>query len=201
MLAAARKPRPKIRREMTPAARKRKLIKDYVLRRLKEEIEAGPRGTKAKLSRKIGITTAHMTNISASGTRGIGEDVRDKLAAHWGITTAQLEALAQGLPVSGVAPMPDPPYKELTSQLQMLPALQAELLKKDAHWRTSTVVRAVTTYWESPDGAPREGWVKILEAIESGEIDQMSGGAEEASKAAKKQVGPRVKLGKPPHTP
>jgi hypothetical protein len=199
MLAPARKSRTRLG-NVTPD-RRRKMVNDYVTRRFKEEIAAGPRGTASRLARELDISTAHITNLISSKTRQIGEEVRDKLAAHWGMTPAQLEAVATGRAASGVRPpIPDPTWKTLISQIGMRPALQAELLKDSANWRVSTIVRAVTTHWESPDGAPREGWAKVLEAIESGEIDQMSGGAEDATNAAKKQVGRRVKLPKTPHT-
>ncbi len=183
MLATARKSRTRLL-DVTPDQRRKK-INDYVVRRLTAELEAGPRGAASHLSRQTGIKTSTITNLIKKG-RGLGERVRDTLAAYWGMKPAQLEAIALGQAVSGIRPaMPDPPWKMLINQIGMRPGLQLELLKESGNWRVSTVVRAVTTHWESPDGAPREGWAKVLEAIESGEIDQMSGGAEDATNAAK----------------
>ncbi len=72
-------------------------IKEYVLARLRGELSAAPRGAQARLAKRLGVSGAHLSNmLSPTPTRQPGEDFRRKVAAHWGITYAQLEALATG---------------------------------------------------------------------------------------------------------
>lgn len=72
-------------------------IKEYVLARLRAELATGPRGAQAGLAKKLGVSGAHLSNmLSASPTRQPGEDFRRKVAAHWGMSYAQLEAQALG---------------------------------------------------------------------------------------------------------
>ena len=72
-------------------------IKQYVLTRLREEIASAPRGGQARLAKRLGVSGAHLSNmLSPSPTRQPGEDFRRKVAAHWGVSYAQLEALALG---------------------------------------------------------------------------------------------------------
>lgn len=72
-------------------------IKSYVLSRLRDELSSAPRGAQAQLAKKLGVSGAHLSNmLSAHPTRQPGEDFRRKVAAHWGLTYATLEALALG---------------------------------------------------------------------------------------------------------
>lgn len=72
-------------------------IKEYVLARLREELGNAPRGAQARLAKALGVSGAHLSNmLSPNPTRQPGEDFRRKVAVHWGITYAQLEALALG---------------------------------------------------------------------------------------------------------
>lgn len=72
-------------------------IKEYVLARLRSELANGPRGSQARLAKKLGVSGAHLSNmLSPRPSRQPGEDFRRKVAAHWGISYAQLEALALG---------------------------------------------------------------------------------------------------------
>jgi len=72
-------------------------IKQYVLARLREELASAPRGAQAQLAKRLGVSGAHLSNmLSPNPTRQPGEDFRRKVAAHWGISYAQLEALALG---------------------------------------------------------------------------------------------------------
>lgn len=72
-------------------------IKEYVLARLREELACAPRGAQAQLAKKLGVSGAHLSNmLSPNPTRQPGEDFRRKVAAHWGVTYAQLEAIALG---------------------------------------------------------------------------------------------------------
>jgi hypothetical protein len=72
-------------------------IKAYVLARLRDELASAPRGAQAQLAKQLGVSGAHLSNmLSPSPTRQPGEDFRRKVAAHWGISYAQLEAFALG---------------------------------------------------------------------------------------------------------
>lgn len=81
-------------------------IKDYVLARLRDELACAPRGAQARLAKKLGVSGAHLSNmLSPSPSRQPGEDFRRKVAAHWGVTYGELEAIALG---------EDPPRATLT---------------------------------------------------------------------------------------
>jgi transcriptional regulator with XRE-family HTH domain len=72
-------------------------IKEYVLARLREELACAPRGAQAQLAKKLGVSGAHLSNmLSRNPTRQPGEDFRRKVAAHWGVSYGQLEAIALG---------------------------------------------------------------------------------------------------------
>ena len=83
-------------------------IKEYVLARLREELACAPRGAQAQLAKRLGVSGAHLSNmLSHNPARQPGEDFRRKVAAHWGMTYGQLEAIALGeeAPASGPAPV------------------------------------------------------------------------------------------------
>jgi hypothetical protein len=72
-------------------------IKRYVLARLRDELSTAPRGAQARLAKRLGVSGAHLSNmLSSTPSRQPGEDFRRKVAAHWGMTYAELEALAVG---------------------------------------------------------------------------------------------------------
>ena len=72
-------------------------IKQYVLARLREELACAPRGAQAQLAKKLGVSGAHLSNmLSQRPTRQPGEDFRRKVAAHWGVSYGQLEAISLG---------------------------------------------------------------------------------------------------------
>jgi transcriptional regulator with XRE-family HTH domain len=72
-------------------------IKQYVLTRLRGELANAPRGAQAKLAKRLGVSGAHLSNmLSSTPSRQPGEDFRRKVAFHWGVSYAQLEALALG---------------------------------------------------------------------------------------------------------
>jgi hypothetical protein len=49
------------------------------------------------MAKRLGVSGAHLSNmVSPTPTRQPGEDFRRKVAAHWGVSYAQLEALATG---------------------------------------------------------------------------------------------------------
>lgn len=72
-------------------------IKEYVLARLREELACAPRGAQAQLAKTLGVSGAHLSNmLSKSPTRQPGEAFRRTVAAHWGVSYGQLEAMALG---------------------------------------------------------------------------------------------------------
>lgn len=111
-------------------------IKQYVLARLREELASGPRGAQAQLAKRLGVSGAHLSNmLSPNPSRQPGEDFRRKVAAHWGVTYAQLEALALGedppasasKPVHGrIGPLP-PNLSATISSYEWMPELPEEL--------------------------------------------------------------------------
>ncbi len=81
-------------------------IKEYVLARLREELACAPRGAQAQLAKKLGVSGAHLSNmLSRSPTRQPGEDFRRKVAAHWGVTYGQLEAMSLGEQAPSLQPI------------------------------------------------------------------------------------------------
>lgn len=84
-------------------------IKEYVLARLRDELSCAPRGAQAQLAKTLGVSGAHLSNmLSHNPTRQPGEDFRRRVAAHWGMTHGQLEAIAlgDGAPASGPSLLP-----------------------------------------------------------------------------------------------
>ena len=80
-----------------------KRIEEYVRRRLRAEVAANPHGYGKSLAKKLGVSGPHLSNIiSEPPTRNPGQDVLWGAAAHWGLTFAEMEALALGEDV-GVA--------------------------------------------------------------------------------------------------
>jgi hypothetical protein len=74
-----------------------KAMEEYVRSRLRKEIASGPRGAAAALARTLGTSGAHLSNITAAHPKATpGEDLRRRCAEHWGLTPAELEAVATG---------------------------------------------------------------------------------------------------------
>lgn len=97
------------------------LIKQYVLARLRDELANAPRGAQARLAKSLGVSGAHLSNmLSPNPTRQPGEDFRRKVAFHWGVSYAQLEALALGEdpPPSGRKGVDCPTPSNLASALR-----------------------------------------------------------------------------------
>lgn len=70
-------------------------IKAYARTRLRAEVQAGPRGTQARLVEALETTSAHVANM-VNHDRGPGQEMLHALARHWGITYAELERTALG---------------------------------------------------------------------------------------------------------
>jgi hypothetical protein len=143
-------------------------IKQYVLSRLREELANSPRGAQAQLAKRLGVSGAHLSNmLSTNPSRQPGEDFRRKVAAHWGITYAQLEALAFGEdpPASTSKPVPG-------ARAEMPPNLDAALAEH--RWMSELprdlrgVVRDQARLYHRTRGAdyPREEWRRIITGLE-----------------------------------
>ena len=98
-------------------------IKQYVLARLREELSNAPRGAQAQLAKRLGVSGAHLSNmLSSTPSRQPGEDFRRKVAAHWGISYAQLEAMAFGEDA--------PPSGDVAERSDAMPSSLATALSK-----------------------------------------------------------------------
>ena len=140
-------------------------IKQYVLARLREELANAPRGGQARLAKKLEVSGAHLSNmLSTNPTRQPGEDFRRKAAVHWGLSYAQLEALALGeeLPPSSstkpVASYP-PNLASAVEEYNWMPELPPEL---------RTVVREQARMHHVYGGGdvPTDEWQRILTGLE-----------------------------------
>lgn len=144
-------------------------IKEYVLARLREELAHAPRGAQAALAKKLGVSGAHLSNmLSSNPTRQPGEDFRRKVAAHWGVSYGQLEAIAFG--------DDDPPgsgAKPVTWRSENIPANLAAVLA-DYRWMAEMpndlrgVVREqarIHLRFGGPDYSMEE-WQRILTGLE-----------------------------------
>lgn len=85
-----------------------KRIQAYVKKRLQAELGPDPpHGAQADLARKLGVAGPHLSNILAPktspNTRGGGEYLQRAAAKMWGLSYAQLEALAMGEAVPQLA--------------------------------------------------------------------------------------------------
>lgn len=144
-------------------------IKQYVLARLRDELASAPRGAQAQLAKKLGVSGAHLSNmLSTSPTRQPGEDFRRKVAAHWGMSYAQLEALALG---------EDPPAASSTKPVHALlapmpPNLSATLASYDWMSELPEELRALVRaqarqHFELGHGDySRDEWQRVLIGLE-----------------------------------
>jgi hypothetical protein len=135
-------------------------IKQYVLARLREELAEAPRGSQARLAKRLGVSGAHLSNmLSSTPSREPGEDFRRKVAAHWGMTYAQMEALALGEDVT-IGPIPLPPNLGATlseyAWMPEVPDVLRDVIREQAraHWALGK-----TDFAE-------EEWQRILTGLE-----------------------------------
>ena len=142
-------------------------IKNYVLARLREELASAPRGAQAQLAKKLGVSGAHLSNmLMTRPSRQPGEDFRRKVAAHWGMSYAQLEALALGeeAPESREKPTaggdaPNPALLQVLAEYRWMPELPEELRR---------IVREQTRVharFAAPDYSKDE-WRRIVTGLE-----------------------------------
>lgn len=143
-------------------------IKQYVLSRLRDELANAPRGAQAQLAKKLGVSGAHLSNmLSTSPSRQPGEDFRRKVSAHWGITYAQLEALALGeeppastsKPVAGARAETPPNLEAALADYRWMPELPRDL--------RSVVREQAREYYRSRgNDYSREEWRRVLTGLE-----------------------------------
>lgn len=94
-------------------------VKDYVRRRLQDEVRAKPRGAQSAVARKLGTSSAHLANLlSDPPSRQPGEAFCRKAADHWGISYADLERLAVGGTMPPAQPVPAPSLDVLRDVLR-----------------------------------------------------------------------------------
>lgn len=144
-------------------------IKQYVLTRLRDELANAPRGAQARLAKRLGVSGAHLSNmLSTTPSRQPGEDFRRKVAAHWGVTYAQLEALAFGedtppastsKPVSGRVDVMPPNLTAVVGEylwMDELPDALRQVVREQArqHFAFSRVDRT------------RDEWQRIVTGLE-----------------------------------
>jgi transcriptional regulator with XRE-family HTH domain len=156
-------------------------IKQYVLARLREELADAPRGAQARLAKRLGVSGAHLSNmLSSTPSREPGEDFRRKVAAHWGVTYAQLEALALGEELT-VAPIPFPPSLDAVLHsyvwMEELPEVLRDVVREQArlHWALGRADFA------------EEEWQRIVTGLERESLAHLARRSGEAMRASRKR--------------
>ena len=143
-------------------------IKEYVVARLRAELACAPRGAQAQLAKALGVSGAHLSNmLSRSPTRQPGEDFRRKVAAHWGVSYGQLEAISLGeeaptstsKPVSWRAEEAPPNLATVIEEYAWMPELPSAL---------RSVVREQARQYLRFGGLdyPPEEWQRIVTGLE-----------------------------------
>lgn len=157
-------------------------IKQYVLARLRADLADAPRGAQARLARRLGVSGAHLSNmLSRTPSRQPGEDFRRRVATHWGVSYAQLEALALGEETATprvAGPGPEGTPLAVTAELALLAseALPPNLARvsEEYCWLDElpddlrVVVRAQARqhYVFGREDLPREEWQRIMTGLE-----------------------------------
>ncbi len=143
-------------------------IKHYVLTRLREELANAPRGAQARLAQRLGVSGAHLSNmLSATPSRTPGEDFRRKVASHWGVSYAQLEALALGEdPPASTAKPVSGPSDDLPPNLAFTSAEYAWMHELPHELRVVVREQARQHYAYSRRDLAREEWQRILTGLE-----------------------------------
>ncbi len=144
-------------------------IKQYVLARLREELGNAPRGAQARLAKQLGVSGAHLSNmLSSTPSRQPGEEFRRKVAAHWGITYAQLEALALGeeMPPASAAKPVIGPRDSMPPNLAAVVGEYAWMHELPHELRLVVREQARLHYAYSHADLPREEWQRIMTGLE-----------------------------------
>jgi transcriptional regulator with XRE-family HTH domain len=158
-------------------------IKQYVLARLREELASAPRGAQAQLAKRLGVSGAHLSNmLSPNPTRQPGEDFRRKVAAHWEVSYAQLEALALGED-------PPPASRKVGSgePSQLAAALREYRWMGELPQQLRLVVRRQAHQHFHVTGAdyPRDEWHQILTGLEREALAMLARRAETKRRRAR----------------
>lgn len=173
-------------------------IKEYVLARLRDELGHAPRGAQARLARRLGVSGAHLSNmLSPTPSRQPGEDFRRKVAAHWGVTYAELEALALGEEAPPNHAVTDggadamPPNLAIAvrdySWMRELPAAMRSLVREQARQH----------FAHSHHDLPPEEWRRVLTGLEREALAHRARVAGELSPAAVARKGARARKRRP----
>lgn len=153
---------------MGPDDQRVRRIKQYVLARLREELALAPRGAQARLAKRLGVSGAHLSNmLSTTPTRQPGEDFRRKVASHWGVSYAQLEALALGedLPPSS-AHATSEPHHTVPPNLARAAAEYNWMHELPHELRTVVREQARQHYAFSGEDLSRAEWQRALTGLE-----------------------------------
>lgn len=154
---------------MAPDDQRVRRIKQYVLVRLREELALAPRGAQARLAKRLGVSGAHLSNmLSTTPSRQPGEDFRRKVAAHWGVTYAQLEALALGeeMPPSALPKAPGSASEPLPPNLERAFDDYSWLAELPQEMRTIVREQARIHYVFTSEDLTRAEWQRILTGLE-----------------------------------
>lgn len=142
-------------------------IKQYVLLRLREELATAPRGAQAQLAKKLGVSGAHLSNmLSTSPSRQPGEDFRRKVAALWGLTYAQLEAVALGEPPESSRHTSTLPPDELPPGLRAVLAGYSWMPELPVVLRSVVCEQARLHYTLGGLDLPRDEWQRVVTGLE-----------------------------------
>lgn len=154
---------------MGPDDHRVRRIKQYVLARLREELALAPRGAQARLAKRLGVSGAHLSNmLSTTPTRQPGEDFRRKVAAHWGVSYAQLEALALGedLPPSSAQSTQEAQSQTVPPNLARAAAEYNWMHELPHELRTVVREQARQHYAFSGEDLSRAEWQRVLTGLE-----------------------------------
>lgn len=142
-------------------------IKQYVLTRLREELAHAPRGGQAALAKSLGVSGAHLSNmLSPSPSRQPGEEFRRKAAEHWGISYADLEALALGEEPPPSAAKPVTHSDDLPANLKSVLADYAWMGELGNELRIIVREQARLHVRFGPNDLPRIEWQRIVTGLE-----------------------------------
>ncbi len=149
-----------LRAVVSPDERK-KIVEEWARERLRE-MTRDRRGAAAKLAQKLGISSAHMTNMTKDPpARGVGEDVLRKLVAEWGYASRDdlvAAALAASAPARARTTTLDARYSDLEWAIRAL--------IDEGQWTEAQVRVGAARLTVGDKGAP-EGKAALFDAIKA----------------------------------
>ena len=167
-------------------------IKHYVLARLREELANAPRGSQARLAERLGVSGAHLSNmLSTTPSRQPGEEFRRKVAAHWGVSYAQLEALALGEDHPSWVSPENPGSGPLPPNLAALLEVYAWMEELPDPLRTIVREQARQHHTFTRVDLPVEEWQRILTGLEREALALIAHRAHVGSDAARRAMARR----------